>query len=45
MLAGEIALKKGEKYYVYVGETGTDAVVKKDSAATWNGRRPWNMGP
>ncbi len=34
---GEILLKKGEKYYVYVGQQGTDAVVKKDSAATWNG--------
>lgn len=34
---GEILLKKGEKYYVYVGEQGTDAVVKRDSKATWNG--------
>lgn len=34
---GEIVLKKGEKYYVYVGEQGTDAVVKQDSRATWNG--------
>ena len=34
---GEILLKKGEKYYVYVGQQGIDAVVKKDSAATWNG--------
>ena len=34
---GEIALVKGEKYYVYVGQQGTDAVVGKNSAATWNG--------
>ena len=34
---GEILLKKGEKYYVYVGQQGIDAVVEKDSAATWNG--------
>ena len=34
---GEILLKKGEKYYVYIGQQGTDAVVRKDSAATWNG--------
>lgn len=34
---GEITVKKGEKYYVYVGKNGTDAVVKKDSAAAWNG--------
>lgn len=34
---GEILLKKGEKYYVYIGQQGTDAVVGKDSAATWNG--------
>lgn len=35
--SGDITLKKGEKYYVYVGQKGTDAVVKKDSVATWNG--------
>lgn len=34
---GDILLRKGEKYYVYVGQQGTDAVVGKDSAATWNG--------
>lgn len=34
---GEILLKKGEKYYVYVGQQGTDAVCYKDAAATWNG--------
>lgn len=37
MLPGEIILRKGEKYYIYVGQTGTDSVVGRDSAATWNG--------
>lgn len=36
-LVGEITLKKGEKYYIYVGQTGTDAVCYQDAAQTWNG--------
>lgn len=34
---GEIALKKGEKLYVYVGGQGADAVVGRDSSGGYNG--------
>lgn len=34
---GEISLTKDAAFYVYVGQKGTDAVTKKNSAGGWNG--------
>ncbi|MBP3635347.1 MAG: InlB B-repeat-containing protein [Bacilli bacterium] len=34
---GEINLEKGQKLYIFVGQKGTDALVGKDSEASYNG--------
>lgn len=35
--SGNIKLQEGDTIYIYVGQQGTDSVVKKDSAQAWNG--------
>lgn len=42
--SGTIKLQEGDTIYIYVGQQGTDSVVKKNAAQAWNGRWTWNLG-